>query len=282
MSHGYNKNRAEKGGRFVGNGNCFINGPGQLRGWQLTCSLCGGLSKAMSIRSGGGLSPEWLTKRFVAQGWRIGNHPKDDVCARCQQQDRDDRLFADRERDKNRNRLANLHGMVNALDRFLTENIGVFSSPEFADEQAALISEFGSLLTTAFCLDVLPPQWKEEQPEPPPSEDELMKAYARGRADAVKEFEQAMPLDGRSLISHFRTASNRECAAFWQWLREQYAEAQAMHDPTPKPDERPTPRPPQPEPPRPTAHGFSTEASTSATAHLARMRAQLNGSGRHH
>ena len=299
MSHGYNRHR-EQLGRFMGNGNCWVGKPGNgLRGWQVTCCRCGKLSKSIPRHKGDSLNPEGITRKFANQGWKIGTQANADICEQCGG-DRQ-RLSNERERERNKGKIEHLHQAIVSLDRMLTDSVGLLQSDECRDEQLQLINEFGSLLATAFCLDLLPAQWKEVEPKP--VEPEL------------------------SIVQRFEAASDQQRAEFWKWLRDRFAEAKALHEqamcdseqlkqarlsgyaqgradamkairqasplqmtpsirelasngkpqpPAPKPPERPMPppKPPAPEPPPAAA-----TASKSAMDHLSRMRAQLNSSG---
>jgi hypothetical protein len=291
MSYGYNKGR-EQLGRFIGNGNCWVGSPGNgLRGWQVTCRECGHVSKPIARRRGDMLNPDGIARKLANQGWKIGSQPSGDTCQRCQSKYRE-AFFDERERERNREKLTHLHGVITTLDRYLNEHVALLGAAEFNDEQLTLINEFGSLLATAFIWGIVPTQWKEvrEEPKPEPAPapsainvDELAaKAYAEGRADAMRTLALASPLQ-KPLIEHFTSASDQERARFWTWLRAHYGRNEATDNgvpkpPAPKPDEQPKPPPPVPAPEQP----VPLTISRSAAEHLARMRSQLNGSTAKH
>ena len=235
---GYNKRVAESSGRFFGNGNVWLGPVGGLRGWQVMCCRCRKRSKTLSTRKGdGATAPFHFYRKFTASGWKIGNAENADVCAECLKTDRQ-AFFASQEHERNAKKLAHLHGLITSLDQFINENVALFSCQAGRDEKLALIEEMGSLLTSAFCLNLLPAQWKEHheapEPEPPPLEErpasaeELAKAYAQGRADLLKSQSQVSPLR-KSLVQRFEEASQPDRTEFWTYLRRHCDEAEKMH-----------------------------------------------------
>jgi hypothetical protein len=48
--------------------------------------------------------------------------------------------------------------------------------------------------------------------------------------DRIEELRKLLPKFGLSLVERFERASDHERAVFWTWLRQQFAEAQALHE----------------------------------------------------
>jgi hypothetical protein len=70
--------------RFIGNGNVWVDpGARKQRGWQIKCSMCGGLSKVISSH-GTSVPPEFIIQRLERQGWFIdARNEINDLCPSC-------------------------------------------------------------------------------------------------------------------------------------------------------------------------------------------------------
>ncbi|HMF27572.1 MAG TPA: hypothetical protein VKE42_02305, partial [Candidatus Cybelea sp.] len=146
-------------GRFrTNNGNCFMSGPGSPRGWQLFCPRCGAHSKPIGASKQHNLPHDFFTRKFAQMGWFVGNSPGEDRCPQCSIAP----AHATRvEQPKERNTLEYLRGLIRRLDDLLSRNVALQGTAE-------LVSDFGSLLATAYLVGIVPPQWQERGEEPAP------------------------------------------------------------------------------------------------------------------
>jgi hypothetical protein len=229
---------------------------GTRRGWQLRCYGCQRQSKPVTTNAAP-IEPHGIQQRFERQGWTVGVSANHDLCSTCREN-----LYSDGKRlleqqRRNKGRIDHLLLTIQQLDKFLNENVTVYSSPEFASEHTNIIQAVGSLIETAYMLDLVPSRWQPDGLKAPEPVARIMTANA-----SAPDEPEAEPLPPKLWLEPEPE------------LMPTFAEITAKPEPMPAPKPTPPMAPPKPMPPKP-----PVEQSSSTHEYLLKMRMQIYGGG---